>query len=392
MSAIAAQAPARRAPALRPSWRAARTLWRCRWALARLALASFLLWVLAADTGARLARLTLARLPDFDYVAEIAHLRQAGRFGEAIVVADAGLDAATGQTQIEVLRQKQQVIAERDSTLRKIKDVGLGALSGRGDSLEMLVGAVATDLVIVGDIRDLLIQAAKYVMDGETDEVIVLLSSLGIVTTLAPEIDWAPSILKAARKAGRLTEPMAEFLKTAIKGRKLKQIEAVVGDVATLAERASPGGAARLLAYADTPRDISRLARFVERNGKGAAGAFTLHVTGKDGADLLKAAEGAGQGAAAAQDAVQAERVLVAAARKGEPGVAWLRAGHARSLLRPHPILGLTKGLWKGNVQRLITQAIERADVHAWWVVPLLAAWVFVECGLLLRRLTARPA
>ena len=39
--------------------------------------------------------------------------------------------------------------------------------------------------------------------------VIVALSAVGLATTLAPEVDWAPSLLKAARRAGSMTEGTA---------------------------------------------------------------------------------------------------------------------------------------------------------------------------------------
>src|SRR5262252_5813004 len=116
------------------------------WGVLRLLIAAFLLSAIASDTGARLARMQLASLPDFNYAGEIRYLRAAGRYGEAIMVADAGLE-----------------------------------------------GAAAADMFIVGDVRDLLIQGSRYVMDGEADEVIVLLSSVGVATTLLPEVDWEPA-------------------------------------------------------------------------------------------------------------------------------------------------------------------------------------------------------
>ena len=184
--------------------------------------------------------------------------------------------------------EKDKTVSEQQSWLRKAKDVGMGAVSGQGDSLEALVGAVAADFFIVGDVRDLVIQGGKQLADGNSDEVVLLLSVVGLVTTLAPEVDWVPSVLKAAKKAGTMSVHMAEYLKLAIKNKRAAELEKVFGDVQKLAKRTSPGGAMRMLRFADEPKDLERLARFVDKAGEGA---FALHVTGKEGAELLKAGE-----------------------------------------------------------------------------------------------------
>src|SRR4029077_8893222 len=98
----------------------------------------------------------------------------------AIMVADAGLDSADPATKPKIQHERDATVKEQGSYLRKVKDVGLGALSGRGTSIESLVGAVAADFFVVGDVRDLLIQGGRYVLDGETDEVVLILSGVGI--------------------------------------------------------------------------------------------------------------------------------------------------------------------------------------------------------------------
>jgi hypothetical protein len=348
-------------------------LWRAKWNLMRLAAAGFLLWAIAADTGARLARAQLGALPDFDYASEVAYLRGAGRYGEALVVADAGLAGAPAAREA-IRREREATVSEQGSYLRRAKDLGLGALSGKGASIESLVGAVAADFFVVGDVRDLVVQGGRYVLDGETDEVVLVLSGVGIATTIAPEVDWVPAVLKAARKAGAMTRGMGEWLLKAARAGNKEGLLALCRDVRRLAERASPGGAARLLRHAETPEELSKIARFVERE---PGGAFVLHVAGKEGAGVVKGAERAGAGA---------ERALVLAAAKGEPGMAWLRTGAWRAMARPHALVGVAKAFWKGNAEALAARVAAAIDPRAWWLVPLLAAWVFLELGLLLRR------
>lgn len=349
-------------------------LWQAKWILARLALAAFLLWVVAADTEARLARRVLASLPNFDYVSEVRSLRLQGKYGEALVVAAAGKEAlGVDRVSVEwaaIDTEERATRNEQSSLLRKVKELGLGALSGRGDSLESLIGAVAADFFIVGDLRDLVIQGGKELLDNDGDEVVLLLSVAGVVTTLGPEIDWVPSVLKAAKKSGAMSKRLAEFVKDAIKARDAEKLKPLLRDTRKIAEHASPGGAARLLAHADDPADVARIAQFVERQ---SGGAFALRVTGKSGVRIAKDAGEAG------------EKLVVAAAKKGRAGARFLESPAARALLRPHPILGILKGVWKGNAAKLVEQALDRLDTKAWWALPALAAWVLIELAFLKR-------
>lgn len=371
-------------------------LWRSRWCLLRLALALFVLWVLLADAGARLARLTYAALPGFDYAAEVRHLRAQGRFGEALMVADAGLqhaDDPRDQPDPDALarlrRERERTLDEQRSWLRRAGEVGLGALVGTGDSLEALLGAIAADFFIVGDVRDLLIQGARLALDGDTDEVILALSSIGLVTTLAPQFDWAPAILKAARKSGTLAAALGDQIVRLARAGRHDALARILADTRTLAARASPGGAARLLRHADSADDLAALARFVEKHPDGA---FALHVTGADGARLItRAAARSPAPALAARTLPDAPaHAVLLAARKGSAGVAWLRAGAWQRMLRPHPILGVLKAIWKGNAPDALAELLRRADRHAWWLTAAAAAWAALESLTLARRLRAR--
>ena len=350
--------------------------WRCRWAMLRLALACFICWTLASDTAARMARLQLASLPDFDYLAEVTALRAQGRYGEAEVVARAGLDGLpTGSTRDSLDRELAATIEERDGWLRKASSVGLGALSGRGTDLESLIGAVAADFFIVGDIRDLVIEGGKLLVDGDSDELVLLLSFAGLVTTLAPEIDWAPAVLKAARRTGNVSTKLASYLTSAIKAKRGEQITKVCTDVARMSRKATPGGASRMLRLADEPEDLARMAAFMERT---PSGAFALHVTGPAGIESLRVF------------AASADSVLVAAARKGSAGTRFLSSPAAKALLKPHALVGISKAFWKGNAEKLITGALDRIDPLAWWAMPLAAAWAVLEALLLWPRLLTR--
>lgn len=356
-------------------------LWHHRWGLLRLTICILLLALLIGDSAARVGRMALARLDDAAVAPDIDALRQQGRFTEALLLADDALTWLTpgSPAHTAVVASRAAAAEEQSSISRRLRDVGRGALTGEGDSLESLFGAIGTDLFIIGDIRDLLIQGARFGLDGKADPVIAALSAVGIATTLAPQIDWAPSLLKAARKLGTLSAPLAEqIVKLSRAGTDLARtgLTTLFGDVATLARRTSPAAAARLLRFADSPEDVAKLARFAERQaaaGAPARGFAALHLTGEPGARLLKESGEAG------------DALLTSAAKKGAAGSRFLASPAARAMLRPHPILGLLKGFYKGNVQRAIQHALDLTTFIAPWLIAASAAWLLLELHLLRR-------
>ncbi|MBI3863225.1 MAG: hypothetical protein HY290_15145 [Planctomycetia bacterium] len=356
-------------------------LWACRWGVLRLAVAGGLLAILVADNPARLARVQFACLPQMDYLGEVARLRSDHRYAEALLVAETGIAELTGAERQSLVEVQEAVRAEQQSVLRRGKELLRGALVGEGDSLEALIGAVAADMFVVGDIRDLVIQGGRLAVDGDSDELILALSAVGLLTTVMPEVDWVAAFLKVAKKAGSLSKRMVEALvriiRRATDTRDYGELRRVFGGMRTLVEKSSPSGALRILRHLDDPKEVELIADFLKRQ---PAGGFALHVAGKEGVDLIKTASRAG------------EEWLVVAAKKGDSGIAWLRSGGQR-LLRPHLIVGALKGLRKGTIQQAVARAAAEYDPYGWLVIPACAAWTFLEAIWLLRRLAAtRPA
>src|SRR5688500_7705241 len=363
------------APVARRSW--PRRVWSLRWPALRLVVAVWLLTIMLRDNPARLARLQLRALPDFDYVSEVQRLREQQRFGEAILIGNTGLNELAGDAHDRLYSELEKTKQYRDSNWRRLKLAARGAVIGQGETLEELVGAVSADFLVVGDVRDLLIQGARYAVDHEADELIVLLSGVGLATTVAPQVDWMAAVLKVARKPGAMSRKLGESLIVMLRRAKstgdFSDLTKLGDDLWLLSSKASPAGALHIIRHADTPADIASFARFVSRHGDD--GAFALHVTGKEGAGLAKQADNA------------AETALVIAAKKGDTGLAWLRTRSPR-LLRPHPILGLSKVLYKGTgIQLTDRLAKEILDPLGLWAVAGLSLCVFLETLLIYRRL-----
>lgn len=388
-------------------------LWRCRWCALRLLIALALLWALWAEGDRRAMRLALAAMPDHDFAAEAARLRDMGHFSEAVTTAEAGLALLAplddnDPRSAALSRQRDLARNAQESWLRRVRDVGLGALTGPGGgqgglsdnpddytTLERLGGALVADLFVLGDVRDLVIQSIRASRGQEVDPVIIALSAVGLATTVAPESDWVPSVLKSARRLGALPRKISDAIIDAARARNADALRALFTDVRALATAASPAGAVKLLPLAEDAKDLSRLARFAAKTGP--AGAKALELGGPSAVRLLRDAEAAGAavgGGGGIAGAARAERLIQSAARKGAPGRAWLESiasgstRSARAMLRPHPLVGLVKGFYKGEVGALLERSLRAFDVQAWWILGALAAWATLESGLIFTRLS----
>jgi hypothetical protein len=355
-----------------------RSVWHSRWSTFRIAIACSILYALIWDNPNRLARLQIANLPDFEYSAEVQTLRDEQRFGEALVVGDAGRTVLVGDDRQRLEREIEKTIEYQNSYLRKFKELIFGAISGEPHSLESCIGTITADFFVVGDLRDLAIQGTKQLVDGESDKLILALSALGVVTTFAPPEDIALSILKIAKKVGRMSEKMtADLFKVATRAeRDTAELERIANDVYDIGRRASFGGAVRVVSDIDHPADLARVADFVRHYDDGA---FVLHIAGREGAEII------------VHDATELElEALRTAARKGDRGLAWLRVSAPR-LLKPHFVVGIAKTVFSGRLLQAVRRGVaDYLDPYGYWIIGGVLTWIVFELVLMKSRFASR--
>lgn len=337
--------------------------------IARVLVAAGLVWVCWQDLPAIHARDEFAALPPHDYWKQAEELLNQERFSEALLVVDAGMDAVPEQ-QVQLLSLRERIEIERNSLMRRVQEVGWGALTGKGKSAEALSGAIVADLFVFGDVRDLVIQAGKKLQGEETDGVIVALSAGGILLTVSPALDLGAALLKFARRMGAMTAGFAKNLvetaQRAVRNRNADEMLAITGDMAALSKQARPAGALAILKNIDEPAELRRAARFAQQPG----GAFTLWLGEKQALTWLK------------QGGKYSEELLLQAARKGRAGLDYL-ARHSDVMLKPHLLLGLVKGFYKGNIPDLLFQWMQQYSLI---ILGLAVGWLAFEMLLLMGR------
>lgn len=336
--------------------------------LLRVSAAAALVWICWQDRPAMQARDAFEALPPFDYAYEAGELFKQNRFTEALLLVDEGL--AQDPSSNRLLIMKQGLELERKDWMRQMALGGRGAITGRGTETAELAGAIVADLFVFGDIRDLVIETGTWLQGGDADDMIVALSAGGILLTVSPSVDLGAAVLKTARKVGALGDAMARTIadaaRQAYRTKKLGPIKAITDDVGALATRARPAGAVKILRHVDDPATLRRVVRF-------AATPDGLHALMIDPKTTLRWLTSGWP---------HAERWLLKAAARGRAGLDSL-AKNSSTMFRAHPLLGLVKGLYKGNVPALLLDLLQRYSLH---VLGFAIGWLAYEGLLLLAR------
>lgn len=224
-----------------------------------------------------------------DLVARAQALVDEGRLAEARLLAE----FVSAHPDLGDAARAAQLRAEIDARLSSFADRARryfeGMASGEPRDVAGLLGSLTLDLFVLGDVRDLIVQGWKEFRNGDGDPLILVLSTAGLVTTLAPEVDWAPALMKAYIKTGAFTrrflDEITGLARQTFKSGDFTKLAAVSADMGRAARKLGPGPLRGALAAVEDTQDLSRLARAAERD---AAGAYTLAgVFGKGALRLL---------------------------------------------------------------------------------------------------------
>lgn len=178
---------------------------------------------------------------------------------------------------------------------RLAEDAWAGFLSGEAPNEAALAGALASDLTGIGDIRDLYLQAERYVNGEAVDPLITGLAvgGLGITAVtissagLALPARTGLTTLKAVKRAGRLSPALAReagtLVSRAVAGRGLKAsaaaLETLGTDIATIGSRAGYRATLQTLETAQSTAELSRMARLSKSFGKATRAAMVMGGT-----------------------------------------------------------------------------------------------------------------
>lgn len=190
------------------------------------AISAILLW-----QNVSLAVLALTRI---DPVPEIDRLIKEERYSEAQAYLDFFIIFDGYKDIPEIQKQKKEVAHLRTNWNYRLSKLWEGIRTGESDETIGVYAAVATDFLVIGDLRDLTQQMAKFMDGEETDKILVALSSMSVATSTAQLASIAGTMasggttvpatvatsgikstlttLKLARKTGKLPPWLDSFI------------------------------------------------------------------------------------------------------------------------------------------------------------------------------------
>lgn len=196
----------------------------------------------------------LEALPMYPYCAESSAALAEGRHQDALELAEAG----------GCERESAAAQAEWNRFGAVVGRCAQGIWTGRGEDGYGIGCAMASDLVVVGDVRDLVRQGVIWIQGGQTDPVLIALSAAGVALTFTPQIGAGASLFKSARRAGSVGEPLAKSVAKLAGEQAWKPLAGMLGDAGRIGRKLPIGRATKALAYADDADDLAAIARFVE--------------------------------------------------------------------------------------------------------------------------------
>ncbi|MDI3468156.1 MAG: hypothetical protein OJF62_000219 [Pseudolabrys sp.] len=198
-------------------------------------------------------------------------------------------------------------VARDASTSHAVESFAQGLVTGEPRDTVGLAGTVTGDLVVIGDIRDAAREGARWVKGEQVDQLVLGLACVGIAVTaatyattgFAAPVRIGVSLAKVARRTGRLSADLAAVvgrsLRSVVDWRKLESAAATMSvaepalairtareavkldragellrlarDTGRIEARAGTRAALDGLRVAQSPREMSRLAKLAEKEG-----------------------------------------------------------------------------------------------------------------------------
>ena len=253
----------------------------------------------------------------------------------------------------EAIKLNEELTKKRDSFEYKKDKILEGILEGKSDEDIGKLSAIASDFFVIGDIRDLAIQGNNYINDKEVDNVVLALSTLGLVATAstiyslgatAPAKD-AISVLKYAKRTKNIPPWLGKVLvreaKVAKETKSLKNLKVVLNPIYELYKSVGLKETMRILKETKNLDELRSAVKISSKFGKRSGTLISL--TG--GSKSIKTLEG--------MKNVNPKSVLYASTY-GEKGlIALKRLGEVKFLAR------VSKTTYKGNFDSIFNKLLK---------------------------------
>jgi hypothetical protein len=250
-------------------------LWRIGW----LTMAAGCLYLLSCRW-----QWSLVTLTPIDPLVTTRVLMAEDKYAEAADQVHYFLDIAEDHERNELEALAAEINSHRSSmSYQTHKIVQEGLLTGSSDEVSGQIAGLASSLLVIGDFRDLVKEGLHWLQNEPTDEVIIALSTLGMVASASQFITWGStspvktglSLATMAHKLGTLPPWLSTHLikmtHQVLVTRSSVPIMPIMQRIQTLMDQAGWRQALTLLPHTRDPGSLNRLATLARHCGPATA-------------------------------------------------------------------------------------------------------------------------
>ncbi len=331
------------------------------------------------------AQLSVLALSRIDPLPETRMMIAEERYAEAADYLEFFMNYEYVNQNPEVRALYREISDKRRSWEYQASKLAEGLLAGTSDETIGKVTGVATDFLVIGDLRDLAQQGYNLAKGEETDAVIAALATIGVIASGAQIVSVAGTaatagaaapaaigttaaknglvVLKVARKLGKLPswlgKAIVDSVKIINKTKSLDTLSDILGNVNTLSKTR---GGLNLLSKANDAASLKRMAIFAESFGPNSA---TLYRIGED--LVVNIAQEAGK---IGKDTIQL------AATFGQSGLRILDKVGAIKFVKYSA--RASKMAYKGDIFNLLARALLMVPTWALYMIVILGGVIWM--------------
>jgi len=252
----------------------------------------------------------------------------------------------------------QQIKTKRNSFEYKKEKFIQGIVQGHSDENIGQASAIASDFLVIGDIRDLIIEGVHYTNDEKVDKLIFSLSTLGILATASTfytagasaPIKGSISLLKYGKRLNKiptwLQKKLIHQIELAQKTKSLKEIQKLLLPIQELYKKVGLNQTLTLLSRSRNLKELNHLNKFTSRFGRKSQ--VLLQVTNNTALKEIKKMPNV------------PTKTFLYASTYGEKGLKTLnRLGATKFMKKVRRGANLTKTIYKGNLAPLFTKLLK---------------------------------
>jgi hypothetical protein len=222
----------------------------------------------------------------------LAELRLQANFNAEVAARE--IDAALAADDLELAESFAELAARRGMALsadqlarleaaRSTKEqirrfatrFGRGFVTGNVEGIEGIAGAAAGDLLVYGDVRDIVREGTRWVRGQDVDPLMAGLASVGLAVTAgtyfasgaAAPARAGVSLFKVARRSGKIGAKLAADVTRLVRTGGGKRALNAFADVGKIESKAGGRTAIEGMRHAENVADLANVGKLAERNG-----------------------------------------------------------------------------------------------------------------------------